>query len=255
MGKKRHRRSDSGRSGIGLLTGVGLSVLGVAAIALSVFALQNRGDAAPQTGTYTPPPAASSEPAVEFPRNADGGITAVFLGDSLTYGLYASSEEAGYRPQVVAALNAVAPVTATRGGQTGNTVQTVSDSATIPADAGLVVLALGTNDVWKTDLPTFGEQYSNLVAKVRSSAPDAVIACLGVWANPDGARGYNKPIKSSCDAGNGIYVPISPLFNEEGMRGPAGVEAFGGVSDDFHPNDTGYAAIAAMVNEALQLGQ
>lgn len=190
---------------------------------------------------------------IEFPRQADGSIGAVFLGDSLTYGLFASSEDAGYRPQVVNALSAVAPVNASRGGQTGNTVATVSESSEIPADTGLVVLALGTNDVWNTPVPDYTAQYKALIEKVRTSAPDAVLVCLSVWANPDGARDYNPPISAACEAAGGTYVLISDLFDTEGMRGPSGVEAFGGTSDDFHPSDAGYAAIADRVTAALQL--
>lgn len=201
-------------------------------------------------GTDASPEAASPP---EFPRQADDAIGAVFLGDSLTYGLYASSEDAGYRPQVVSALSSIAPVNATRGGQTGNTVATVSASATIPEDTGLVVLALGTNDVWNTPVTDFAAQYQGLVSKVRESSPNAELVCLSVWANPDGARNYNPPISSACEAAGGTYVLISDLFDAEGTRGPSGVEAFGGVSDDFHPNDTGYAAIAQRVKEALQL--
>jgi len=184
---------------------------------------------------------------------ADGSIGAVFLGDSLTYGLFASSEAAGYRPQVVAALNEIAPVQATRGGQTGNTVQTVGESATIPGDTGLVVLALGTNDVWNTPVPDFTAHYTALADKVQTSAPNAAVICLGVWANADGARNYDPPVRDNCERIGGTFVPIADLFDEAGMRGPSGVEAFGGVSDDFHPNDAGYAAIADRVKAALRL--
>lgn len=209
----------------------------------------------PRASSYTPRPMPDPDAVVtpEYPRNADGGITAVFLGDSLTYGLFASREEAGYRPQVVAALGSVAPVTATRAGQTGNTVATVSASASIPADAGLVVLALGTNDVWNTPVKDFTAQYEELVQKVRTSAPNATLVCVGVWANPDGARNYDPPISKLCRAAEGRYVKISDLFEQEGTRGPAGVESFGGTSDAFHPNDSGYAAIAQRVKEALGL--
>lgn len=190
---------------------------------------------------------------VDFPTRGDGSIGAVFLGDSLSYGLYASSEAAGFRPQVIDALSSVAPVSASRGGQTGNTVQTVGDSAEIPPDTGLVVLELGTNDVWKTPVSDFSRQYQALVAKVTDAAPDAVLVCLGVWANIDGSRNYNPSIQTPCEEAGGIYVPISPLFEKDGMRGPAGVTSFGGTSDDFHPNDDGYAAIAQMVNASLDL--
>lgn len=239
------------------IAGAGALILVLAAVAFAV-AIPQQVSADPER---TPRPVPSFSLGTQdtpdapptYPRQGDGAIGAVFLGDSLTYGLFASSEEAGYRPQVINALSTVAPVNASRGGQSGNTVATVSASANIPPDTGLVVLALGTNDVWNTPVADFEAQYRALVEKARTSAPDAVLVCLSVWANPDGARNYNPPISSACERAGGEYVLISDLFDMEGMRGPSGVEAFGGVSDDFHPNDAGYAAIAQRVKEALRL--
>lgn len=175
----------------------------------------------------------------------------VFAGDSLTYGLYASTEEAGYRPQVVAALEEDGPVSASRGGQTGNTVATVGESIEFPATTDLVVLALGTNDVFNTDKAEYGESYRALVRKVQAEAPEAALVCLGTWSNVDGARNYDPMIREACTVAGGRFLPITDLFDTPGMKGPAGVEAFGGVSDDFHPNDTGYGAIADRVLGAI----
>lgn len=260
--RRRRRRRRSGhwwaRNIGGLPVWVALTaVVGAAAVvvvAVSIGPSRQPGEAQrPASPKPTPTVEVTTEPVVEFARDAEGNIGAVFLGDSLTYGLYASSEAAGYRPQVIETLSAIAPVNATRGGQTGNTVLTVSESATIPADTGLVVLALGTNDVWNTPQPDFAVQYTALADKVAASAPEAQVVCLGVWSNVDGVRNYDQHIKPECERIGGTYIKIGDLFETEGNRGPSGVESFGGVSDDFHPNDTGYAAIAQRVKEALTL--
>lgn len=189
--------------------------------------------------------AAAAPPAV--PRGEAGVARVVFAGDSLTYGLFASTEEAGYRPQVVAALTAGGPVEASRGGQTGNQVATVTESIEFPANTNLAVLALGTNDLGKTEPDQLAEDYRALVDKVKTSAPDARIICLGAWTNVDGERNYGPSIEGPCTEGGGTYLPLWELFEDPANRGPAGREAFGGTGDDFHPNDAGYKAIADLV--------
>lgn len=79
----------------------------------------------------------------------------VFAGDSLTYGLYASDERLGYRELVNAEMSHSRDVEQSRGGQTGNTARTVADSIEVVSDTDVVVLAVGTNDMWKTDPDVF----------------------------------------------------------------------------------------------------
>jgi len=194
--------------------------------------------------------ARTAEPVVTA---VDGKLSAVFLGDSLTYGLFASSEDAGWRPQVIDRLRKLGDVTATRAGQTGNTVAAVSDSATIPADANAVFIELGTNDAYKTDIDDFAKQYSDLADKVQQTAEGAKIVCLGIWGPADAARNYDAKIENTCRSAGGTFVPLTPLYSDPANRGPAGQPKFGGTSDDFHPNDAGYTAIASDVIAALRL--
>lgn len=180
-------------------------------------------------------------------RPSDRPLNVVFAGDSLTYGLFASTEAKGYRPQVVAALEADGPVDWSRGGQTGNTVGTVAKSIEFPQATDLAVLALGTNDLGKTPVKRFTADYEALVAKVKNQAPDAAILCLGPWADGDGSTTYGPLIEEACEAGGGSYAPLTDLYTKPKHHGPAGVESFGGKSDVFHPNDSGYKAIADRV--------
>lgn len=191
--------------------------------------------------------AAAAAAKAQVTRPTDRPLEVVFAGDSLTYGLFASSEAAGYRPQVVAGLEASGAVKWSRGGQTGNRIQTVSDSITFPASTDLVVLALGTNDVWKTPLEEMAAQYDALIQKAKTGAPNAAIVCLGVWSKDDGRRGHDPVVQQSCEAAGGHFLPLGDIYDAPDTRGPAGVEMFGGVSDDFHPNDNGYRQIAELV--------
>lgn len=224
---------------------VGLGVLAVTTAAVVAMALTPPIPTSPQVARYSAAPTATTtDGALAVQRPANGPLRVVFAGDSLTYGLSASSEAKGYRPQVVAGLSESGPVEASRGGQTGNRIKTVADSIKFPVDTNLVVLALGTNDVWKTDVGDVASQYKALVAKVNKSAPDAQLVCLGVWSNADGTRNYDPPIQAACEDGGGKFISIGDIYEDEKNRGPEGKPAFGGISDKFHPNDAGYKAIA-----------
>lgn len=230
----------------------GLGVLAVTSLGAAAYALAPAESPAPTTFTPAPmtTPDEKSEPFLEWPDK--GPLEVVFAGDSLTYGLYASEESKGYRPQVVAELEEEGNVEWSRGGQSGNKVETVTDSISFPKSSDLIVLELGTNDVWETDVDVFARQYEDLVAKAEKAAPDAALVCLGVWSNVDGGRNYDPLIKEPCVEAGGKFIPLHPLYEEGSNRGPAGRDTFGGVSDDFHPNDDGYAAIAEKVLEALR---
>lgn len=231
-------------------------LIAVMAASLVVLAMQHVSQSRAAAGTQAGPvptftsKARTTEPAVTA---ADGKVSAVFLGDSLTYGLYASTEAAGWRPQMVERLSKLGEVNATRAGQTGNTVAAVSGSATIPADANVVFIELGTNDLYKTDIDVFAKQYADLTEKAQQTATGAKIVCLGVWGPADAARNYDAKIQTACRSTGGTFVALSPLYTDPANRGPAGQAKFGGTSDDFHPNDTGYKAIASAVGIALRL--
>lgn len=240
----------------------GLDLSGVALVvaAVAVFAFAGWVAARPVEPATTGPshlqPAQPSTPTegADVTREDGEPLRVVFAGDSLTYGLYASTEAKGYRPRVVAAWEQDGPVEWSRGGQTGNRVATVAASLDVPADTDLIVLALGTNDLYKTPVPKFERQYAALVEQVTDAAPDAALACLGVWGNVDASRNYDPAIEEPCADAGGTFVPLSDLFEQERNRGPSGRDVFGGVSDDFHPNDRGYAAIAERLLAAVRVG-
>jgi lysophospholipase L1-like esterase len=184
----------------------------------------------------------------------DGAVDIVFLGDSLTGSWFASSDSAGFRPQVIAAIEEQGfTVNASRADQEGGRVAEVAATANIPSDTDLVILELGTNDLWKTEERDFEEQYQDLVDMVRETAPDAALLCLGVWGNGDAARMLDVYISTPCTEAGGTFVPLWHLFVRNDTRGPAGVERYRGISDDFHPNDHGYDLIAGLVLSGLRI--
>jgi lysophospholipase L1-like esterase len=188
----------------------------------------------------------------------DDRLDAVFLGDSITYGQFASTEAKGYRPRVISALRAAAgaavDVEGTRFGAPGLTTRQVAEEATVPEDAELVVIALGTNDVKRTRLEDFEQDYASLVETVTTTAPDATLVCLGVWAEQGVADVFDPFISDPCRDAGGVFLPLADLHDAEGTRGPEGVRGFAGVSDLMHPNDRGFAAIAARLTRAIGLG-
>ncbi|MDZ7930489.1 MAG: SGNH/GDSL hydrolase family protein [Rhodococcus sp. (in: high G+C Gram-positive bacteria)] len=186
-------------------------------------------------------------------RPADGPLKALFIGDSLTAGLYASSESQGFRSQMVAALEQSGPVELSLGQRIGGTVGEISEITNIGSGNQLAVVELGTNDFGKTDLDVFEAQYARLLDAIRATSPDAALVCAGVWQ----ARYYGGPfdaiIARQCAEHGGKYRVLNDLYADADNRGPAGVEAFGGVSDDFHPNDDGYGAISERLLGVLTL--
>lgn len=189
-----------------------------------------------------------------------------FIGDSLTAGLFASTEDKDFRQQFLYRLRQRDPDSGQTSSSTGLSGKTVgymvdylnANPSQIPADEDLIVIELGTNDVsGHTDLSTFRSQYSQLMDLLASKSPNAVYMCLGVWQPKDatstqlGGEEFDAYIKSNCQAHAGIFVDITPLYGNNSYHGPQGVSTFSGTSDWFHPNDSGHSAIADLLLSSL----
>lgn len=225
-------------------------------ITLVVLALRGTDAAPPNTSSNleAPPSPTSTEPAEAALERPEGRpLKVVIAGDSLTFGLYASTEDKGWRPLTVAALSEDGPVKVSDAGEDGDKAATVLDSIDPALDTDLIVLEIGTNDLYKTPDERFSGQYAALVEKVTAAAPDAVLLCLGVWHNVDANRNFDPMIERPCTEAGGRFVPLFDLYDDPANRGPAGRPAFGGTSDDFHPNDAGHSAISARVLAVLGL--
>lgn len=249
---------------------IAASVVGVAIVVVAALLLTRGGtDATPTasatstspertatpTRTPSPSPARTAPPTptpttpglLRIPRDAAGDARVLITGDSLAAGFFASSEAQGFSALVTGALGRVTPTTVSRAHETLSTVAGVTD---VPADLGLAVIELGTNDVGiPTPLADFEAQYAELVGRIRTSSPRAAIVCTGTWT-VDGAE-YDGIIAGVCTANAGRYVSLADLFATPEFHGPAGRDTFVGAGDDFHPNDAGHRAIADAVLAVL----
>ncbi|MCQ4119903.1 SGNH/GDSL hydrolase family protein [Rhodococcus tibetensis] len=203
----------------------------------------------PPVADFTPP---QPDPAV-VTRPDGGPLKVLFLGDSLTYGLYASNDAAGYRPQLVEAIREGGPVEERTAEQVGGKVADIKPQSYQSGGYSLAVVELGTNDVNRTDLPTFETNYRNLLTSVRASSPDVEFLCAGTWQDPKLGEPYDLVIERLCLENGGAYVDLSSLFLGEGYRGPADLPKHGGISDNFHPNDFGYTAISDALLYRLEI--
>ena len=191
--------------------------------------------------------------AVEWPVGRP--LEVLFAGDSITTGSYTTSEGTAFRNVVTDALSAAGPVAPSTAGAFALTTQQVLPDVLDDDNAyDLVVVELGTNDVLDTDLPTFRHQYPAFLSAVRERSPDAVLLCAGVWEDGVPSVVFDVVIRTACEQADGRFVALKPLYDDPANRGPAGELRYdGAVSDDFHPNDAGHAAIADALVSQLAL--
>lgn len=181
---------------------------------------------------------------VRRPKNRPMNV--LFAGDSLTYGLYASRETAGFRSVMQAALMKRGPISVSRGEKKGGGVSTVGALVAVSANLDLAIVELGTNDITRTSRVDFTVRYNTLLDKIVSSGTPSLV-CAGAWGNQDVVRNFDMIISDACTSHSGVFVPLFPLFDDAKNRGPSGIRTWGGLSDNFHPNDRGHEAIATLL--------
>lgn len=178
----------------------------------------------------------------------------VFVGDSLTEGAFAADAAHSY-PRLVAAATGLSEQVQSQYGVTAvftaAKMRSISPKRrAVPGDALYVVVELGTNDVVASGetLAQFAAAYAYILARTHHDAPHARLVCLGTWRDPTTvASSYNTVIATACSSYGGSYVALGDLYLTGSLHGPAGVLTAFGVSDWFHPNNAGHAAIAARV--------
>lgn len=205
---------------------------------------------------------AENEAAIEAQKVAvsfgqEDPLRLLMIGDSLQVGAFASIKEKGFAPLVVDELSKHGPVEPSMFSKGGVTVGEVSEVVPSPVPAAdLAILELSTNDLYNeppTEIRLFTDQYRMLLERVKDSSPEVQILCLGTWAAPTSvSEPYIFAIRKACEDIGGKYVDTSALYMDESLRGPAGIPAFGGISDVGHPNDAGHRKLADLVMSRIK---
>ncbi|HEU5348240.1 MAG TPA: SGNH/GDSL hydrolase family protein [Ktedonobacterales bacterium] len=207
----------------------------------------------PPAPQITPSPSSGATPTrVPAPQVTH---TIVFLGNSLTEGMFATTQARDYAYTTAAQTGKTFVVEGQYGVTAVYTAQKMQASnpklKVIPGDALYVVIELGTNDVAASGetLTQFKTAYDYILARVQRDAPNARLICLGTWRDPsagvsESGHAYNQIIQSDCP---NTYIPLGDLYLNNSYHGPAGRSTWLGTGDWFHPNDAGHAAIAARV--------
>ena len=197
---------------------------------------------------------ASAEAEATAPPEPVEPVAAWFTGDSLTVGWHATTEAEAFRSVVVSELGeGITDTTVTA--RAGATLQEVATDYEIPAEVGLIVVELGTNDAAQgTDPAVFADQYNTYLDEIRAVNPDAELLCLGVWFLSSRAETapLDNAIQSSCEAHEGTFEPLTDIVADATLRGPDGAETWVGPADSFHPNSAGHARIADRILGAIR---
>jgi lysophospholipase L1-like esterase len=178
-----------------------------------------------------------------------------FLGDSLTWGLAATTPEQSFAALVT---QGVKGVRIGYDGQFGNTVQLgaqIFHQTPAPTGINVFVIEWGTNDVEPPDV--YQANYHFIVQTLLAANPSARIVCLRPWQDPENGYqpAYWRAIETECGVWPAVAVDLSGLYLDMSLHGPGGGDTYRGPRDWFHPNDAGHAAIAQTILLELVLGR
>jgi lysophospholipase L1-like esterase len=200
------------------------------------------------------------------PRKASGRPKRIVaLGDSLAFGTGASSPERGFIFRAYTIVRALNPGSRLDDfaipGSTARDVLRLQAPRLAHDRFDAAVICVGGNDVVRRVATfEFAQSYARLVERVRALQPRAAIVCCGV---PDVGQ---SPLFTGVDhaevatlsrAGDAAVRAIAAragatFVDLYAATGRANVEGNRFLSDDrFHPGDTGYAVLAAVLTPAL----
>ena len=183
----------------------------------------------------------------------------VFVGDSLTVGLYAVTEAESFRALVAARF----VCTSERMGASGGQSKDVNLVGLTEAAGDIVVIELGTNDaIGYPDLvlvaPAVLEANLRAIARAARSGNQACrLIFLSVWQQAPTRTPYDARIAAVAACYGRHFIDISTIKDDPAASRPAGVDTYLGISDGWHSNTVGHAAIAGAVGDeiAKMLGQ
>lgn len=181
-------------------------------------------------------------------------LRVLYSGGSISEGYYTSAPEKAFRPILTSKLREYGPVEEVGTYKADASVRYVTENFETPENIGLAVIELGTNDSRvEGNAPDFTARFAAYLADLRLKSPNIQFLCLSVWA-PSNTRTvpYNDAISAECEKQGGRYVDLTFTFPLSTLRGPEGIQTWGGLSDVAHPNDDGHAALAQMILDRIR---
>ena len=172
-------------------------------------------------------------------------------GDSLAGGFFASTRDKSFVSLLVSGIDSrsasrtqlvFASMFPRREGEPVGIRQYVPEK--IEPKVDLAIIELGTNDSNRLSISEFTREYGRYLTSVRLKNPHSRIVCLGVWGR---SPTFDEEIERECARVGGSFIDLLPVYSDSSNRGPAGTTTEEGVSDEFHPNDRGHAAIAHLI--------
>jgi hypothetical protein len=177
----------------------------------------------------------------------------VFVGDSLTVGMFALDETTCFRSLVTEQVGQPSYCLAAYGGQSKD----VDLSAVIQSQGDVFVVELGTNDAsgYPTGIPVdpsvFEANLRGIAAAARAGNEQCRLVFMTVWQLAPRRTAYDRRVAAVAADYGGHLVRIGAVRDDPADSGPAGVSTAFGVSDGAHPNNAGHAALAAAVEAVL----
>jgi lysophospholipase L1-like esterase len=204
---------------------------------------------ATQTTTQISP--APSASATASPTATAGPQVVAFLGDSYAFGTGASTQSKRWADLVSLKQGWVEKnlsdntTSYSTAGAPGGTSYQAQLGAVVATGAQIVVVSGGRNDVGVA-ATQFSADVRATFAGIHAGLPRArIIVVSPTWGNdpaPQRLTDLISIVKAEAERAGATYLDIGePMFGQSSMVG----------ADGWHPNDAGYAAIAAAVDRAL----
>ena len=235
-----------------------LTILAVVGVAACSTSSGSRSLASPPIPAIVPttrvrtPTATGVLPAVNVVVQAETPLKALFVGDSITVGRYATVVGDTFVSKTVTALRRLVAVTPTVVAQSGATAEEIANYA-MPPDQNLIIVEIGTNDSRaRTPVSTFDTAIRLLLGRLRRSSPYAALVCLGAWNSAQSVAAYDPVITGGCTSEAGRFVSLTQAYQVPSYHALRGTPVYSGTAiDSFHPNDAGHQAIFEDVASVL----
>lgn len=187
-----------------------------------------------------------------------GTLAYSYMGDSLSEGYYASTEDKRF-VQVYADMlkekMGYDVKVAGNSGYGGTTINGLNGIDEINSqNPDLITIEFGTNDSDPqngSNIDTFTANLNQMIDGVsKNGEKEPKIILVTTWYQSDKAIPFDNAIKE-IGKNRGIPVAdISDIWKDATNKGPEGKETFKGLSDNWHPNDKGMKLIAERIFEA-----